>query len=96
MSKTTIRKLSDKAVTKIFVDRLVDFLCLWQVNAPEKRFDEFLLESTEEGAPAKKMQRIMYCSFARVVKSHIDMWQAVASEKPFDLWLQEVKAGIHK
>ncbi len=96
MSKTTIRKLSDKVVTKLFVDRLEEFIGLWQSNAPEKSFDEFLLGSTEEDAPAKKMEKLMYYSFARVVKSHVDMWQAVASDKLFDEWLLEVKAGLHK
>jgi len=94
MSKTAIRKIQDKIITKVFVDRLEEFVAMWQRESSEKPFDEFLLEVELGDSKLKAVKKAMFQSFHRVVRIHVDLWRASESKKPFDEFLLEAKHGI--
>ena len=91
MSKTAIRKIQDKVVTKIFVDRLEEFVAMWQRECPEKPFDEFLSEVQIGDTKLKVLNKALFNSFQRVVQIHIDLWRTSATEKSFDEYLRGAK-----
>lgn len=94
MSKTAIRKVQDKVVTKIFVDRLEEFVAMWQRKSPEEPFEEFLLKVKIGDTKLKAVQKAMFNAFHRVVQIHVDLWRASCCLISFDEYLLAAKYGI--
>ena len=96
MSKAQIRKLTDKVVLKLFVDELETFISLWQREAPEKTFDEFLLESPEDGVRLRGVKNRLFYSFRSVISVQVELWRLAETEKTFDVFLLELKARLNR
>lgn len=94
LSKSPIRKLSDKVILRRFIDDLEVFIALWQREDPDKPFDEFLLSPLEEGATLKGLKKHVFKVFQRVVAVQVDLWRGFGAVESFDQFLINSKARL--
>lgn len=94
-SKPRIRDPLAQVVLKTFVDKLEDYIALWQREAPEKTFEDFLLEAPQDGLKLKRTEKALFSRLQRVVAVQVELWRLAETEKPFHDYLREVKARLN-
>lgn len=96
MSKKIRINLRDKVMTKVFVDRVEEFIALWKRESPDIAFEEFLITVPFGNAELKVLEKALARSFQRVVQLHVDLWKNSGSEKTFDEFLCLAKSSVRE